>query len=172
MATTKISELNPLASGSTCAAAVLPIVNDGVTDKISIDNLRGTLRGASNTVSGQETSTIGGGVENTISSDSSCSTISGGYCNSINGAEAATISGGYENCISGGSCSFIMGGKNNLLTHNCSAIAGTDITSRATSSLHVNNILLETGSIPTADPGIPGMLFIAGGALKVSGCIA
>ena len=62
MATTKISELNPLASGSTCAAAVLPIVNDGTTDKISIDNLRGTLRGASN--QGPANAALNGGINN------------------------------------------------------------------------------------------------------------
>ena len=117
-------------------------------------------------------STIGGGYYNCITTNSCYSAIGGGISNCMIGSSCATISGGCDNEISGSGFSSIVGGKTNLLTHNCSIIAGNNITSRATSSLHVNNILLETGSIPTADPGIPGMLFIAGGALKVSGCIA
>ena len=84
MATTKISELNPLASGSTCAAAVLPIVNDGVTDKISIDNLRGTLRGASN--QGGSCVALVGGINNNAAGG--CSAVVTGFRNTAtNGGE-------------------------------------------------------------------------------------
>ena len=103
-------------------------------------------------------------------------TILNGEDNNIYGCNGITkftsILNGCSNSVVDSNFSSIINGINNCLTHNCSTIAGTNITSRATSSLHVNNILLETGSIPTTDPGIPGMLFIAGGALKVSGCIA
>ena len=115
-------------------------------------------------------------------------------CNSIQNAQCSMIAAGYQNLISGSGAgsgnnqnfigagynnkifsirSSILGGECNTIqaTHDRSFILGCGITSRRADALHVNNLLLETGSIPTSDPGIPGMLYIAGGALKVSGCL-
>lgn len=97
MATTKISQLNPLLSGSTCADAVLPVVNDGVTDKISIDNLRGTLRGASNQ----------GG---------SCAALVGGINNNAAGGCSAVVTGFRNTATNGGE--FVGGGQDNIVEDN------------------------------------------------------
>ena len=120
---------------------------------------------------------IGGGCRNKIQ-NSQCSMIAAGYQNLISGS--GCFVGNDQNFIGGG-CnnkifsikSSILGGENNTIlgTHNRSFIIGQGITSRRADALHVNNLLLETGSIPTSDPGVPGMLYIAGGALKVSGCL-
>ncbi len=116
MATTKISELNPLASGSTCAAAVLPIVNDGVTDKISIDNLRGTLRGASN--QGPANAALNGGINNAACrlGDSAL----GGQNNIVNANFCAQTSNSAYDYVgpvvtSSGSLSTIIGGLYNKI---------------------------------------------------------
>ena len=116
MATTKISELNPLASGSTCAAAVLPIVNNGVTDKISIDNLRGTLRGASN--QGPANAALNGGINNTACrlGDSAL----GGQNNIVNANFCAQTSNSNYDYVgpvvtSSGSLSTIIGGLYNKI---------------------------------------------------------
>lgn len=116
MATTKISELNPLASGSTCAAAVLPIVNNGVTDKISIDNLRGTLRGASN--QGPANAALNGGINNTACrlGDSAL----GGQNNIVNANFCAQTSDSNYDYVgpvvtSSGSLSTIIGGLYNKI---------------------------------------------------------
>ena len=116
MATTKISELNPLASGSTCAAAVLPIVNDGVTDKISIDNLRGTLRGASN--QGPANAALNGGINNAACrlGDSAL----GGQNNIVNDNLCAQTSNSNYNYVgpvvaSSGSLSTMIGGLYNKI---------------------------------------------------------
>jgi len=118
MATTKISELNPLLSGSTCANAVLPVVNDGTTDKISIDNLRGTLRGASN--QGPANAALNGGINN-----AACRLgdgVLGGQANTVNANFAARTSNSGCYCydgpvvISQGSLSSIIGGLRNEIS--------------------------------------------------------
>lgn len=117
MATTKISQLNPLASGSTCADAVLPVVNDGVTDKISIDNLRGTLRGASN--QGPANAALNGGLNNTA-----CRLgdgVFGGQANTVNANfKARTAAQGTyywpdAQIESSGSLATIIGGLGNKI---------------------------------------------------------
>lgn len=117
MATTKISELNPLLSGSTCADAVLPVVNDGVTDKISIDNLRGTLRGASN--QGPANAALNGGLNNTA-----CRLgdgVFGGQANTVNANfKARTAAQGTyywpdAQIESSGSLATIIGGLGNKI---------------------------------------------------------
>ena len=50
MATIKISELNPIASGSVIGNNVIPLVSGGATNKISVDDLQGKLRGPSNSI--------------------------------------------------------------------------------------------------------------------------
>ena len=86
-------------------------------------------------------------------------------CNVIIGGQSAVIQNSLKSSIIGGCCNCIDGFDNSI-------IAGGDcITARASNALHVEKLLLETGSIPTSDPNIPGMLYIAGGALKVSGCL-
>ena len=116
MSTVKISALNPLVSGSTCEASVLPIVNNGVTEKISIDNLRGTLRGASN--QGPANAALNGGINN-----AACrlgdSTL-GGQNNIVNAnfcAQTSNSSYDYEGPIvtSSGSLSTVIGGLYNKI---------------------------------------------------------
>lgn len=103
--------------------------------------------------------------------------ILGGDYNKINATSANTecnvVIGGQNAVIQNSLKSSIIGGCNNCIDgFNNSIIAGGDcITARASNALHVEKLLLETGSIPTSDPNIPGMLYIAGGALKVSGCL-
>ena len=148
---------------------------------------------------GSHFSSIISGRRNCITRDNSSknshyNVIGGGMCNSIQNAQCSMIAAGYQNLISGSGAgsgnnqnfigagynnkifsirSSILGGECNTIqaTHDRSFILGCGITSRRADALHVNNLLLETGSIPTSDPGIPGMLYIAGGALKVSGCL-
>jgi len=91
------------------------------------------------------------------STNTECNVIVGGQNAIIQNSLKSSIIGGCNNCIDGFNNSIIAGGDS--------------ITARASNALHVEKLLLETGSIPTSDPNIPGMLYIAGGALKVSGCL-
>ena len=116
MSTVKISALNPLVSGSTCAAAVLPIVNGGVTEKISIDNLRGTLRGASNR--GPANAALNGGINNAACrlGDSAL----GGQNNTVNAnfcAQTSNSNYDYDGPVvtSSGSLSTVIGGLYNKI---------------------------------------------------------
>lgn len=147
----------------------------------------GPYESYSNVISGGQINCIGqghcnfiggGGFNNivTVSALSCSNSIVGGWGNRIcvsgsNDLGCNIIGGGWRNYIHCVSHSSIIGGCCNIVNHACSHIVGNNITTRTTSSLHVNNLLLETGSIPTSDPGIPGMLYIADGALKVSGCL-
>jgi len=163
MATTKISELNPLASGSTCAAAVLPIVNDGVTDKISINNLRGTLRGASN--QGPDNAALNGGINN-----AACRLgdgVLGGQANTVNANFAARTSNSntynYDGPVitSQGSLSSIIGGLKNEISINtaslCMAYGGYPLLP----SLILNSV--GTCISESANSPYPGYYPIVGG---------
>ena len=146
-------------------------VNNNIGQKCGAISNDGAI---ANTIGGGEGNVILVGETATTSGDpyrySDANNISGGNRNSIRHSRGSAIAGGTCNDILNSSGSFIAGEFNSVI-HTKSHIIGNSITSRATGSLHVNNLLLETGSIPTADPGIPGMLYIAGGALKVSGCL-
>ena len=167
MATTKISELNPLASGSTCAAAVLPIVNDGVTDKISIDNLRGTLRGASN--QGPANAALNGGINNAACrlGDSAL----GGQNNIVNANFAARTSnsGDYNyygpTTISQGSLSTIVGGLRNEISI---ATASLDM-SRSGYPLTPSMVLNSVGSCISESADLPynGQYNVVGGNMII-----
>jgi len=166
MSTVKISALNPLVSGSTCAAAVLPIVNDGVTEKISIDNLRGTLRGASN--QGPANAALNGGINNAACrlGDSAL----GGQDNVVNvNMNASTAASGNYNyngptTISSGSLSTVIGGLRNVID-----VASINIA--AGYPRVPNSIINSVGSCITgsATSAYAGFYPIVGGDMVIGG---
>lgn len=130
MATKKISQLTNLVSGSTLENSVVPIVNSGTTNKTSLTDLRGALRGASNT--GGTCAGMMGGVNNIAGtcagtlagvSNTVCRVgdgAMGGQNNTVNANFLAqTSDSGYRpgpHIKSSGSMSTIMGGLNNLIS--------------------------------------------------------
>lgn len=130
MATKKISELASLGAGSTQDAAAVPIVNAGSTNKISVNNLRGALRGASNT--GDTCAGMVGGVNNIAGT---CAGTLAGVSNTVCRVGDGAM-GGQNNTVdanflaqtsdsnyrpgphikSSGSMSTIMGGLNNIIS--------------------------------------------------------
>ena len=94
MATVKISELGGLAKGTATDNDVVPIVNGGTTKKMTLSNLRGKLRGASNT--GGSCAALVGGINN--NSAGGCSAVVAGFRNTnTNGGE--WIGGGQDNTV-------------------------------------------------------------------------
>ena len=166
MSTVKISALNPLVSGSTCAAAVLPIVNDGVTEKISIDNLRGTLRGASN--QGPANAALNGGINNAACrlGDSAL----GGQNNIVNANMVAqtAANGSYGYCgpltVASGSLNSVIGGLK-------SEIKVASATISAGYPLSTNAIISSVGSCITgsATAAYEGYYPIVGGDMVIGG---
>tara|TARA_Y100000034_G_C6771805_1_gene344342 strand:- start:467 stop:889 length:423 start_codon:yes stop_codon:yes gene_type:complete len=110
--------------------------------------------------------TIGGGCSNVIN-ESNYGVIGGGCCNEIASIHYGTIGGGQGNQISA-IHGTIMGGAGNCISHASASAVGHGITSVTTSSLHVNNLIIQTGSIPTSDPGVSGMVWNDSGTLKIS----
>ena len=94
MATVKISDLGGLAKGTATDNDVVPIVNGGTTKKMTLTNLRGKLRGASNT--GGSCAALVGGIDN--NSAGGCSAVVAGFRNTnTNGGE--WIGGGQDNTV-------------------------------------------------------------------------
>jgi len=115
-------------------------------------------------------SVIGGGYYNCIMGEDGSSDygfIGAGYCNTICNHFGFIGAGKYNTISSTAPGSMILGGFCNTVTHASSSIVGFGIASAATSSLHVNSLII-TGSIPSADPGIKGMVWNSSGDLKIS----
>ena len=94
MATVKISQLGGLAKGTATDNDVVPIVNGGTTKKMTLSDLRGKLRGASNT--GGSCAALVGGINN--NSAGGCSAVVTGFRNTnTNGGE--WIGGGQDNTV-------------------------------------------------------------------------
>lgn len=129
MATVKISELGGLTKGAATDNDVVPIVNGGTTKKMTLTNLRGKLRGASNT--GDSCAGIVGGVNNIAGkcagtlagvSNDVCrvgDSAVGGQNNTVNANFLAqTSNSDYRpgpHIKSSGSMSTIIGGLNNTI---------------------------------------------------------
>ena len=129
MATVKISELAGLVKGNATENDVVPIVNGGTTKKMTLTNLRGKLRGASNT--GDTCAGIVGGVNNIAGK---CAGTLAGVSNDVCRVGDGTV-GGQNNTVnanflsqtsnsdyrpgphikSSGSMSTIIGGLNNTI---------------------------------------------------------
>ena len=67
-----------------------------------------------------------------------------------------------------GSCGFIGGGNCNIIksSHSNSAITTSSITSISSNMLHATSLYLKT--LPTSDPGVPGVLYRSGCDVKIS----
>ncbi len=129
MATKKISELAPLSAANAQEGAAVPIVNSGTTNKLTLNNLRGALRGASNT--GDTCAGMVGGINNIAGkcagalagvSNTACRVgdgVSGGQNNTVDANFLAqTSDSSYRpgpHIKSSGSMSTIMGGLNNFI---------------------------------------------------------
>lgn len=129
MATVKISQLNGLVSGSATDNDVVPIVNNNTTKKTTLSDLRGKLRGASNT--GDSCAGIVGGVNNIAGK---CAGTLAGVSNNVCRVGDSAV-GGQNNTVnanflaqtsdstyrpgphikSSGSMSTIIGGLNNII---------------------------------------------------------
>ena len=121
--------------------------------------------GQSNTVQGNN-STVGGGCCNTAVA--SYTFVGGGCCNCAFG-QRTTILGGSQNTTCG-VCSSILGGVSNTVRW-CdinSFIAGSNITSVSSNMLHAQRLFLSAGALPTADPGVEGVVWNDSGTLKIS----
>ena len=96
--------------------------------------------------------------------------IGGGTANKIDGsANWGTIAGGCFNALSG-SYGFIGGGETNTIksSHSRAAIVTSDITSVSGCMLHTNALYIK--NLPTADPGVDGVIWNSSGTLKISMC--
>jgi hypothetical protein len=129
MATKKISELAPLSAANAQEGAAVPIVNSGTTNKLTLNNLRGALRGASNT--GDTCAGMVGGINNIAGkcagalagvSNTACRVgdgVLGGQNNTVDANFLAqTSDSSYRpgpHIKSSGSMSTIMGGLNNFI---------------------------------------------------------
>ena len=100
-------------------------------------------------------STIVGGLDNSISSHT-FSIIGGGCFNLIYGGAGtySVITGGQCNEINGKvDYGVILGGCKNCLIHSDSFIAGSEICSVSSCTLHANKLWL--GNLPTSSAGLP-----------------
>ena len=102
--------------------------------------------------------TIGGGCCNTVTDVGGA--VVGGLSSCSTGANA-TVLGGKENRAAG-DCS-IVGGVGNRSTHASGHILGSCINSVSACMLHVNRLSLSASSLPTTDPGVPGVVYLSGG---------
>ena len=112
--------------------------------------------------------TIGGGSGNKICSSSYYSTIAGGCINIICSYKShATIGGGSCNTINE-SYGGILGGRSNCIKpgHSDTFIVGSCTTSVSACMLHANRFFAN--DLPTADPGVPGVMWRSGTDVKVS----
>ena len=142
---------------ATSSHSDLDIANPGIFGTI-VGGLENVASGSLSVVAGGSgsiacgiISTVGGGSHNTASA--TYSTVGGGLNN-----QATEI------------FSSVLGGGNNNVIHASASAVGHDILTVTSSSLHVNNLVIQTGSLPTGDPGIAGMLWYdaTSGSLKVS----
>ena len=115
--------------------------------------------------------TIIGGNSHNMCCQGNTNTVIGGSASCITGSGATQSSviasaGGYICGVCFGS---VIASQLACVNHERAIIlGGFNICTRATSSVHMPNILLETGSLPTADPGIVGMLYRSGTDIKIS----
>lgn len=116
-----------------------------------------------------------------VTANGSCASVLGGYYNDSNGAGSAivagynndtdgqysTIASGQSNCIQcAGTNGSIIGGSSNIVKHANSVAMGTCTVSVSSEMLHVNR--LYANNLPTADPGVSGVVWNDSGDLKIS----
>jgi len=129
--------------GTVCKAAIV----GGVTNCVTGTNA--VVAGGDTNCAYSTNAFIGGGDSNIAGT---CAGVIGGCCNRAEGDDGAII-GGVSNCISS--------------AHRCSVIAaGTSINSVSGCMLHVNR--LYASDLPTADPGVAGVVWNDSGTLKIS----
>lgn len=187
MATVKISELGGLTKGAATDNDVVPIVNGGTTKKMTLTNLRGKLRGASNT--GGSCSALVGGIDN--NSAGGCSAVVTGFRNTnTNGGE--WIGGGQDNTVddktvarslglnnynvpelngSIGSYSAILGGARNCINIVTASVYNNDYSISPNIILSGVDNVIESTATSTSNAYWPyaGQNLIAAG---VSNCIS
>lgn len=120
--------------------------------------------GYCNTCSGAYASTVGGYFND---ANGGGSTVAGGRNNDTS-ALFSFIGGGDDNNINVTGClGAIVGGDCNQLSHTNSVIAGgTCVTSVSANMLHTQSLFIK--SLPTSDPGVPGVVWNSGGCLMIS----
>ena len=117
---------------------------------------------------GAYASTIGGYYNDASGGGS---TVAGGNNNDTSGT-FSFIGGGCYNVITTAGCmGAIIGGESNYLKHVGSAIAGgTCVASVSANMLHAQSLYLKT--LPTSNPGVPGVVWNNNGCLMISTEIA
>lgn len=187
MATKKISELGGLGKSASTDNDVVPIVNGGATKKMTLTNLRGKLRGASNT--GGSCAALVGGINN--NSAGGCSAVVTGFRNTnTNGGE--WIGGGQDNTVddksvarslgpnnynvpdlngSIGSYSAILGGARNCINIVTASVYNNDYSISPSVILSGVDNVIESTATSTSNAYWPfvGQNLIAAG---VSNCIS
>jgi len=116
-----------------------------------------------------------------VTATGACASVLGGYYNDAHGGGSAvvagnnndtygsfsTIAGGQNNCIQAcGTNAFIAGGDGNIVKHSNAVAMGTCITSVSGNMLHTAS--LYANNLPTADPGVAGVIWNDSGDLKIS----
>lgn len=132
-------------------------INSNSSDSVALGGINNEINrcGTAHLIHGRDNTIVGTGLTNNHS------TILNGCCNKIcgntNGCSYNTILNGENNCINdgknsailNGDCnticsdgSAIIGGSTNVITstHNCAIIVGSNITSCAACTTHVNNL--------------------------------
>lgn len=132
----------------------------------TFDTARGNKAqfGFCTTTCGAYASTIGGYYNDASGGGSA---VAGGN-NNDTCANFSFIGGGDDNSITcAGACGAIVGGDCNQLKHTRSTIAGgTCVVSVSGDMLHAQSLFLKT--LPTSDPGVPGVVWNNSGCLMIS----
>jgi hypothetical protein len=122
------------------------------------------IAGQSSTAPGAYASTIGGYYNDARGGGS---VVAGGNNNDAC-ANFSFIGGGEDNVITSiGEEGAVIGGNCNILSHARSVIAGgTCVESVSGCMLHIQSLYIK--SIPTSDPGVPGVVWNNNGCLMIS----
>lgn len=158
--------------GTTATNTQKSVILGGTTNNILRCGCQMLIFGEENTTCGGpgSFSTILNGCRNVIGGGSSgCnhSFIAGGISNCINDGANSSILNGCSNRINS-DCSTIIGGKQNLIlsTHNESYVIGSCITSSASCTVHVNNLVagctVQLNSRNPLPSGAAGQLIMSG----------
>ena len=171
------SKVNTILNG--CYNLIGPETNPGGSKTITSSTIVG---GTNNCIkSGDEMTTvgfIGGGQSNSLSGTNAMvnsinSTMSGQ--NNIIGAGHTIDIYGRQSFVGSGFCNTICADYSSIVTgcsnnnfHDNSHVIGSNITTVSGNMLHAQTLYLSAAGLPTADPGVPGVVWRDGTDLKIS----
>ena len=171
------SKVNTIFNG--CCNQIGPETNPGGSKTIISSTIVG---GTNNCIkSGDEMTTvgfIGGGQSNSLSGTNAMvnsinSTMSGQ--NNIIGAGHTIDIYGRQSFVGSGFCNTICADYSSIVTgcsnnnfHDNSHVIGSNITTVSGNMLHAQTLYLSAAGLPTADPGVPGVVWRDGTDLKIS----